>query len=157
MKYFLIIILGLIIVSCDSSRVYEEFNDLEEAYWHMDSVQTFSFTIEDTTLNYNLLATFRNASSYPYYNIYFQYSLKDSTKRILKEELKEYTFFDSKTGEPFGSGLGDLFDHSVPLEENYQFTKSGNYSIELKQQMRLDTLPFILSVGARVEKSPEAQ
>ena len=155
MKYVLIICLGLAIISCDSSRVYEDFNDMEEAYWHMDSVQHFSFTITDTLARYNLYATFRNASSYPYYNIYFQYALKDSAERIFKEELREYNLFDAKTGEPYGSGLGDLFDHKVLLEENYLFKRSGKYVIDLKQQMRLDTLPFILSVGTRVERAEE--
>lgn len=155
MKYLSCIFLGLIFISCDSSRIYEDFNDLEEAYWHMDSVQQFSFEITDTIKLYNLYATFRNASSYPYYNIYFQYSLKDST-RMIKEELLEYNFFDEKTGEPKGSGLGDLFDHKFPLEENFQFDDPGNYTISLKQQMRLDTLPFILSVGARVESIEES-
>ena len=72
---------------------------------------------------------------------------------MLKEELREYNFFDPKTGEPFGSGLGDLFDHKIPLEENFQFQNSGEYTIELQQFMRMDTLPFVLSVGARVEFS----
>lgn len=153
MKYLLILAFGLLIISCDSSRVYEDFNDMEEAYWPLDSIQRFSFVIEDTTRAYNLFATIRNSSSYPYYNIYFKYWLKDSTQNMLKEELREYNFFDPKTGEPFGSGLGDLFDHKIPLEENFQFQNSGEYTIELQQFMRMDTLPFVLSVGARVEFS----
>jgi len=153
MRAFQIVIVALLIASCDSSRVYEDYNNLEEAFWHMDSVQRFTFTVEELEENHNVLATFRNSSSYPYYNIYFQYTLKDSSEKVLKEELKEYHFFDPKTGEPYGSGLGDLFDHSVLLEENYLFEYAGSYSLELKQYMRLDTLPFILSVGTRVEHS----
>ena len=153
MRLPLIALLGILICSCDPSRVYEDYNDLEEAFWHMDSVQRFTFQIEDSTRRYNLLATLRNASNYPYYNIYFQYTLKDSADRVLMEELKEYNFFDSKTGEPLGSGLGDLFDHSIPLEESYEFDHTGDYTLELRQYMRLDTLPFVLSVGARVEQS----
>ena len=153
MRYFVILLLGLVLMSCDPSRVYEDYNDLDQAFWHMDSVQRFSFQIEDAAMPYNLLATFRNASNYPYYNIYFQYTLKDSTDGVLLEELIEHDFFDSKTGEPLGSGLGDMFDHSVPLKEGFQFDGAGNYSLEIKQYMRLDTLPYLLSVGARVEKS----
>jgi len=151
MKYCLIIFLAVALSSCDSSRIYEDYNDLEEAFWHMDSIQRFTFQVEDHTQKYNLLATLRNGSGYPYYNIYFQYTLMDSAQRILLEELSEYDFFDPKTGEPKGSGLGDLFDHSIPLEENFQFDYPGSYSLELKQYMRLDTLPYVLSVGARVE------
>ena len=138
-------------MSCDSSRVYEDYNDMETSFWHLDSMQRFDFIIEDTTQTYNLYATFRNASSYPYYNIYFNYSLVDSNQLVLTDELREYHLFDPKTGEPFGSGLGDLFDHRVVLEEAITFEHTGSYVIQLQQQMRMDTLPFILSVGARVE------
>ncbi|MEM0938822.1 MAG: gliding motility lipoprotein GldH [Bacteroidota bacterium] len=153
MKYFSVIILSVFILSCDSTRVYNDFNDLDNAYWHMDSVQHFSFKIEDTIKKYNILATFRNSSSYPFYNIYFQYSLKDSSNHTLEKKLTELNFFDPKTGEPLGSGLGDLFDHTFPLEENYTFREPGEYRLALQQFMRMDTLPFILSVGARVEFS----
>lgn len=151
MRYLAIIVLFLSLLACDSGRVYEDFNDLEEAFWHLDSTQTFSFEIKDTTKSYNLIATFRNASSYPFYNLYFQYTLEDSSGLMLRQQLKEVELFDSKTGEPFGSGLGDLFDHSFVLEEDYQFDYTGEYSLSFQQYMRRDTLPFILSVGARVE------
>ncbi|MEO9872886.1 gliding motility lipoprotein GldH [Ekhidna sp.] len=151
MRYLSILVFCFILVSCDSSRVYEDFNDMDEAFWHLDSVQTFTFDIPDSSKSYNILATFRNASSYPFYNLYFQYTLLDSTGGILKQQLKEVELFDSKTGAPRGSGLGDLFDHSFVLEENYTFDYSGNYSMSLEQYMRRDTLPFILSIGARVE------
>lgn len=152
MRYLSVIILFLFFATaCDSNRVYEDYNDLEEAFWHLDSVQTFSFQIEDTSQAYNLNATFRNASSYPFYNLYFQYTLTDSSGNVLRQQLKEVDLFDPKTGEPNGSGLGDLFDHSFVLEEDYKFQSAGEYVLAFEQYMRRDTLPFILSVGARVE------
>lgn len=151
MRYLTIFIAALVMISCDSSRVYEDYNDMEEAFWHMDSVQNFDFTIDDTSRSYNLIATFRNASSYPFYNLYFQYTLTDSLNNVMEQQLREVNFFDPKTGEPQGSGLGDLYDHSFPLEEGYQFEQAGKYTIQLQQFMRMDTLPFVLSVGARVE------
>ena len=151
MKYLLILTLFISMVSCDSSRVYEDYNDLEEAFWHLDSIQSFDFEIKDTSRPYNMLITMRNASSYPFYNLYFQYTLLDSAGAVLQQELKQVELFDAKTGEPFGSGLGDLFDHSFPLEESYTFDYAGDYTLAFEQYMRRDTLPFILSVGARVE------
>lgn len=151
MRTLTLIVLFFVLISCDSSRIYEDYSDLEEGFWHMDSIQSFSFEIKDPEKEYNILATFRNGSRYPFYNIYFQYTLLDSTKNTVDQQLKEFNFFDPKTGEPYGSGLGDLFDHAVPLEENYQFEYAGTYSIQLQQFMRMDTLPFIMSVGARVE------
>ncbi|MEM6736279.1 MAG: gliding motility lipoprotein GldH [Bacteroidota bacterium] len=153
MKHFSVIILSVFILSCDSTRVYDDFNDLDDAYWHVDSVQHFSFQIKDTLKRYNIYATFRNSSSYPFYNIYFQYSLKDSSDNTLEEKLTEFNLFDPKTGKPLGSGLGDLFDHTFTLKKNHTFKETGEYKLALQQFMRMDTLPFILSVGARVEFS----
>lgn len=147
----MLLLVGLVLISCDSTRVYEDFNDMEEAFWHLDSIQRFDFQIEDAAKAYNVKATFRNASSYPFYNLYFQYTLTDSLDNVIAQELKQVDLFDPKTGEPYGSGLGDLFDHSFPLEENLTFKAAGTYTLALEQYMRRDTLPFILSVGARVE------
>ena len=150
MKYIFIGFIFLL-AACDSSRVYEDYVDLKEAFWHADSIKSFEFDIEDTTRRYSLYATFRNASSYPFYNLYYQYSLTDSLDSLIIEELKEVEFFNPKTGEPYGSGLGDMFDHKVTLQEDFRFSKTGLHAIKLQQFMRRDTLPFIMSVGARVE------
>lgn len=155
MKYILILALAVLLVACDSSRVYQDYVNLEDAYWHMDSVKNFSFEITDTEKEYNLAATFRNASSYPFYNIYFQYTLADSLDSVIVQQLKGADLFDPKTGEPYGSGLGDMFDHIVPVLENYKFESQGTYSLKLQQLMRMDTLPFVLAVGARVELAQE--
>lgn len=128
---------------------------MEESFWHRDSIQRFSFEIPDSTRMYNVRATFRNSASYPFYNLYFQFTLKDPSEQILVQELKDVNLFDPKTGEPFGSGLGDLFDHDFVLIENYRFPSVGTYSISLEQYMRRDTLPLILSVGTRVEYANE--
>lgn len=145
--------LVVLLIGCDASRVYEDFNDMDEAFWHKDSVQRFHFLIENEVELYNLKSTFRNASSYPFYNLYFQWSLTDSSGQVILEELKDVNFFDPKTGEPLGSGLGDLFDHSFTLKEDYQFAHPGKYTLSLQQYMRRDTLPFVLSVGGRVERA----
>ncbi len=154
MRYIWVALIFMLI-ACDSSRIYEDYEDMEEAFWHMDSVKRFSFEIEDSTATYNLLATFRNASLYPFYNIYFQYTLTDSLDSTIVQQLTEANLFDPQTGQPYGSGLGDMFDHSVPLMENYSFPSVGSYSLKLQQFMRMDSLPFIMSVGARVELAGE--
>jgi len=141
----------LLFSACDSTRVYDDFIDFDEGFWHQDSIVSFSFTIDDVSQPYNLKAQFRNAQSYPYHNMYYHYTLKDAKDSVLSEEQKQIFLFDPKTGEPYGGGLGDLFDHSQIVLENYTFQNPGTYSVDLKQFMRLDTLHSILSVGWSVE------
>jgi len=148
----MLVALLVFFTSCDSTKVYDDFTDFDEGFWHQDSVVSFSFEIDDASQPYNLKAQFRNSQGYPYHNMYYRYTLKDVNGSILNEEQMQILLSDPKTGEPYGSGLGDLFDNSQTVLEDYSFQNSGTYSVDLKQFMRLDTLPYILSVGWRVER-----
>lgn len=139
--------------SCDVKRIYEDYHTFDEAFWHMDSVIRFTFTIDNPDLAYDVYANFRNSSSYGFYNLYYRYSLKDSLEKEIISEQNEILLFDPKTGEPYGSGLGDMFDHSQPILRNFIFPDSGRYYIDFKHFMRNEELKFILSVGTRVEIS----
>lgn len=148
----ILVLLLFFAASCDRTKVYNDFTDFDDGFWHQDSVVSFSFSIDDTTQPYNLKAQFRNSQSYPYHNMYYRYTLKDANDSVLNEEQKQIFLSDPKTGKPYGNGLGDLFDNSQTVLENHFFQNPGTYSVDLKQFMRLDTLPFILSVGWRVER-----
>ena len=58
---------------------------------------------------------------------------------------------DEKTGKPMGDGLGDLFDHKIIALKNYRFSRAGKYTFKVRQYMRQDPLPAILSMGVSVE------
>ncbi len=148
---FLLVLMGMI--SCDSNRVFEVNNELDGQIWLSDSVQHFEFSMRDTLLEHNVMCNIRNANSYPFRNIYVMYQLKDSTGGVLSEGLVNRELFDTKTGKPLGSGIGDVQDHSFPLVEKYKFPYSGNYEIQIQQYMRRDTLPDIVAVGTRVERA----
>jgi gliding motility-associated lipoprotein GldH len=142
-----------ILASCDDSRVYEVNHEFDDKYWLADSTQSFKFTITDSTSAYNVYYNLRNSVSYPFRNIYVRYQLSDSSGNILETDLVNGDLFESKTGKPLGEGLGDVFDHQFPILNTYTFPTSGNYEVNLSQYMRRDTLPEILAVGIRIEKS----
>jgi len=139
--------------SCDPNRVFEKNIDFFDPYWIKDQGVEFKFVIQDTSVEHDLIFNVRSSLSYPFQNIYIQYTLKDSLNQKIISELKEFYLFDQKTGKPLGEGLGDVFDNSFFLNENYSFKNTGVHSLELQQFMRLDSLPMILSVGVRVQKS----
>lgn len=155
MKYLIPLIFLIGFFSCDSTRVYEENYDFDEPYWYKETVPEFTFSIEDTSSDYNILINIRNGFDYPFYNLYYEYELKDSVGSIISKDMQELILFDAKTGEPYGSGLGDLFDHQEPVLEGFKFSYPGEYTIAFTHFMRPDTLPLILSVGARVEKDTD--
>lgn len=154
MKYWLYAFsLAILCAACDPSRVYEENHTIEKNLWYIDTVLTFTFTIEDTTVPYNIYYNVRNAVSYPYHNLYLTYYLYDAEGKQLSGRLQDLTLFDATTGKPLGDGLGDIFDHQILSVAAYTFKRKGIYTFKIKQYMRQDPLPDIMSVGIRVEKA----
>lgn len=140
--------------SCDERRVYEKNADFNSRYWAVSEKPEFEFEIADSLASYNLYCNVRNSLDYPYANIFITYLLLDSAGVPLKKDLVRQLLFDEKTGEPLGdSGLGDIYDHRIPLVTNHRFEYSGKYTVAFEQFMRSDTLGGVLAVGLRVEKS----
>jgi gliding motility-associated lipoprotein GldH len=154
----IILSLAFLFAACDNKRLYEKNTDLNNEQWLAKEKPSFDFTIDDVAAKYNLYCNIRNEVSYPKANLYFTYSITDSTGKSLQNKLVSQYLFDKKTGEPFGdSGLGDIYDHQFPIAMNYEFKSPGKYSVKFEQFMRMDTLPGILAVGLRVEKVPASK
>lgn len=152
--YLLFLFVGTTLTSClDKDRVYEKNVDFTQKYWDIDSVPAFTFTIPDSTKVYDIYWNVRNTTTYPYRNLYITYYLEDSLGTPLSSALHDMTLFDPTTGEPYGDGFGGIYNHQFLALPQHKFPNKGKYQIKLKQYMRTDSLPEILSVGVRVEES----
>jgi gliding motility-associated lipoprotein GldH len=152
-KYLLCLASVLILIGCDEQRVFEKNVDLAGNQWYIDTVPSFSFRIDDVSIPYNIYYNVRNAVNYPYYNLYVTYYLQDSSGKQLSSALQNLLLADAKTGKPLGDGLGDIFDHQILSLKEYRFPYAGTYTFRIRQYMRQDPLPLIMSVGVRVEKA----
>ena len=152
---YLILVIALQLSSCDDRRLYEKNVELQEKMWLADSIVNFKFTLESSQKKYNLYYNIRNTRSYPFQNIYVRYHLEDTLGNVIRKELINQDLFDQKTGRPFGSGMGDVFDHQFPILTNYKFDRAGVYQFSLQHYMRPDTLQEIISVGLRLEQAAE--
>lgn len=152
-QYLLCIATLFALLACDKQRVYEKNIDLTGNQWYIDTIPSFTFRIDEPSRPYNIYYNIRNAVTYPYYNLYVTYYLQDSTGKAISSHLQNLTLADAKTGKPLGNGLGDIFDHQILSLKNYQFPHAGTYTFRIKQYMRQDPLPLIVSVGVRVEKA----
>jgi len=156
--YLLFLLMLATLTGCvDKSRVYEKNVDFKKKYWDIDSVPTFTFTIPDSTKVYNIYWNVRNTTTYPYRNLYITYYLEDSLGTTLSSALHDMTLFDPTTGKPYGDGFGGVYDHQFLALPQRKFANNGKYQIRLKQYMRTDSLPEILSIGVRIEEdTPES-
>lgn len=143
--------LGLFLLSaCDPNRIYEQNTDIEDNKWRIEDIKEFSFDIKDTTKTYQIYFNVRNALSYEYYNLYLSQTLIGPGKEKFYSRLHEMYLMDPKTGEPLGSGAGDIFDHTFLAVKAQRFPKMGTYKIRLRQYMRKNPLPGIMAIGIKI-------
>jgi gliding motility-associated lipoprotein GldH len=156
--FLLLFITTLFLAGCDDNRVFEQITDLDKRQWLVSEKPEFEFAIDNAGAHYNLYCDIRNSVSYPYSRFFFTYYLHDSTGVEIQKTLMTEYLFDAKSGKPFGkSGIGDLYDHRFLLLKDFKFRHEGKYRVKFEQFMRMDTLPGILAVGLRVERSRPGQ
>lgn len=154
--FVVLVIATLCLCSCgDSQRVYEANVEFGKRYWLLNDTATFEFTLTEPEGQYNLYMNVRNDLSYKWSRLFVNYSLQDSTGRVLDKKLVGGQLFDMKTGEPFGkSAIGDIYDHRIEIAR-YQKLRAGKYTVKLQQFMRdkSDTLRGMLAAGFRLERA----
>lgn len=148
---FIILFISCVLLSCSSDTIFQEFQTFD-GYWPENEVKTFSVDVPSDTAKYDITMHFTTTHKYPYNNLYFDFelTLDDS---LVEKNLNEIILSDPKTGEPFGSGAGDVFENSILVLEKFQFPQTGNFEIKVTHFMRMDSLPEINKLGIVVEAS----
>jgi len=141
------------LTSCDKNRIYEQNIDIPDNNWKIEDVKEYAFDIKDTTKAYDIYFTIRNLLSYEYYNLYVSQTLLAPDGNKMYTRLHNMNLMDKKTGEPLGSGTGDIFDHAFLAVKQQHFGKAGTYKIRLTQYMRKNPLPGIMAIGIKVSQS----
>ncbi|MGQ1911363.1 gliding motility lipoprotein GldH [Marinifilum sp. RC60d5] len=137
--------------SCDSNRVYEQYEKIPDYKWNVKNVLRFEVEITDTLSSHNLYLNVRNSGAYAYSNMWM-FIKKTTPDGIVSEEKFECPLASEK-GEWYGSGFGDIFDLQIPYQQNVIFPKSGIYVFEIVQGMREEELENVVNVGIRIEKA----
>ncbi len=141
-----------VFVSCSEDVQMMDKIDFPSGTWSIDEPTRFDFEIEDTTSKYQLIYLVRNNKDYPYYNLYLTYFLEDDDGGLLDKKLQEIHLMDAKTGEPFGSGFGGVYDHKVLAIPDLKFESPGKYHFSVIHYMRTDSLFGILSFGIQINR-----
>lgn len=153
-------ILGLVISSCDSNRIFDEYKTVPNQ-WHKDSIVEFEITPPDSTNAYNLFVNLRNTSEYKYSNLFLIVEMNFPNGKKVKDTL-EYQMA-KPSGEFLGTGFSDVKENKLWYKEGVIFNESGNYLVSIQHAMRangqvdgMENLEGITDVGFRIEKLQES-
>ena len=152
----LILVLILLVMSCDSNRVYDAYSSLPDQ-WHRDSIVQFEFNPPDTLNSYNLIVNLRNTDDYRYSNLFLILELNYPNGKTIRDTL-EYQM-TAPDGTFLGKGFTDIKENKLWYKEDFVFEEDGTYRVNIAQAMRengriqgLTLLSGITEVGFRIEK-----
>jgi gliding motility-associated lipoprotein GldH len=139
--------------SCTSIDIYEKTVTIPGHAWKSSFKPSFTFTIKDTSIAYQLFIVLRHNEKYNYNNIYINLYVQrpgiDSTQKI------QLPLILATSEGWLGSGMDDIYEHRIqltPQGQDFYFKKAGNYTFIIDQIMREDPLENVLNVGLRIEK-----
>ena len=146
------LLIGFLCLGCSENELVNERQSMGEIGWIQKNKFEIPFEITDTSHLYDMQVAIRQTNTYSFYNLYFISEILSDAGTSLKKAEAEAIFYDAKSGKPNGSGIGDMYSHSYTIFKNVKFPTSGAYRIRLQQNMRMDTLEGIVSVGASLVK-----
>ena len=157
---FVLFVLLLGMISCDSNRVYDDYQSVDGNVWLKNNSVEFNVSISDTISKNNLFLKLRNNNEYEFSNLFLIAKIEFPDGFQVVDTL-EYEMTD-KSGNFLGSGYTDIKENKLFYKENVQFTQTGNYLVEVEQAMRkngnirgLDSLKGVTDIGFRIEKATE--
>lgn len=124
---------------------------MPESGWAQTNTVKFDVEIKDPATPANFYINVRNADGYPYANLFLFIKTVFPNGKHSTDTL-ECILADEK-GKWLGTGLGDIYDNQIPFKRNVRFPIAGTFRFEIEQGMRLETVPLILDIGLRIEKS----
>ena len=153
---FLLMTCCFYLLACSPpSGVFEKDIALPGQQWNSSFRPTISFDIgdSDTAYRYNIYLVLRHTDAYNYNNIWIRGTVRQPGDTASRSERYDLELATNEKGW-LGSGMDDIYEHRVEIQQETRFTHPGIYSFTLEQIMREDPLKHILNVGVRIEKAP---
>ena len=142
-----------LLTSCTSIDIYEKNAAIPGHAWKGSFKPSFSFTIKDTTVPYQLFIVLRHNEKYNYNNIYLNLYVQSPGNDSIQKIQLPLTLANNDGW--LGSGMDDIYEHRIqltPQGKDFYFKKAGNYIFSFEQIMREDPLQNVMDVGLRIEK-----
>ena len=141
----------LFFVSCDRSRVFDLYKEVDSQGW--DVTDTIGFEVEiDSQENglYNTFIGLRNNNDYLYANIFFFVDV-EYPNGLHRTDTLQY-ILAAPDGKWLGSGVGEIKYNLLKFKEN-ETMQSGLYKYKIVHGMRDDILIGVEDIGLRIERS----
>ena len=146
---FVILVLSLLVVSCDPLMVCDEYSKTEEGQWKWSDKKRFEVNMNDSLQFFNIFINVRHTTDYPKSNL-FVFVTTTAPAGNSRRDTVEIIIADDK-GKWKGNGFGDIKLVSREYRKIIRFPTRGVYTFEIEQGMRMPEIP-VTDVGLRIEE-----
>ncbi|MEI7896560.1 MAG: gliding motility lipoprotein GldH [bacterium] len=146
----MLFLLMVVMISCDSNRIFEEHVALEKGTWNVKNKLQYDVQISNLVNRYNMYLNVRNGPEYPYSNLFLFMNTVSPDGKISRDTV-ELTLADFD-GRWLGSGMSSIKFSRFLFHTGIRFTQAGSYRFILEQAMRVNELKGIYDIGIRIEK-----
>lgn len=148
MKKCLIALFILIIYACNSSVVYEKYEELPDETWDRYHVAEFVANIPDSGV-YNVKICVRHTTDYEMANLWCFISTRSHSDKQLKDTVN--LKIAEADGRWTGTG-GTIKSIEQNIRQNPVLLPKGNVIFRIEQGMRFDQMKGIKNIGIKIEK-----
>jgi gliding motility-associated lipoprotein GldH len=119
--------------------------------WSANQQPEFVFEVKDTVSSYQVYFLIRHGDAYEFNNVWIRLNSKLPGDSLVRKDRFDIPL--ANQNKWLGSGMDDIFDHRVLLyREPVKFSKTGQYTISIGHDMRVEPLDHVFNVGLRIEK-----
>ncbi len=146
---------AILLTACDGNKLMETNTPVAGEKWAYNDIKSYTVEVKDTVTRYNIYINLRHSFQFDWRNVYVQVGtqLPDGKKMEKRVNLP----LCEPDGKWYGSCLGDNCDVPVMIQHDARFPMPGKYTFTLRQDMRVDPLDKVKSVGLRIEKAKPLQ
>lgn len=150
----------LLLASCQQKNVFNSSKTIENKGWHKDSIASFKLPVLDSVQKHHIFINIRNTNAFPFSNLYLiaQINYPKGKQQIDTLQYQMAT----PSGQWLGSGASSIKENKLWYAEEFQFSESGEYNINIRHAMRtngstegLIYLKGISDVGIQIETAKQ--
>jgi gliding motility-associated lipoprotein GldH len=133
-KYLQLLFGFLLVVSCDSKMIYDQYQPIENHHWSSENKIEFIVDNTDTISKKNVFINIRNNKAYEFSSLFLIAKI-EFPKGIRVIDTLEYEMADIQ-GKWLGTGFTDVKENKLFYKENVSFAEKGTYKFSIQQVTR---------------------
>lgn len=149
----LLLIILIFSTSCGNDTVFKERYRFKENTWQrINEDIEFKVEITDATRRYDIDLPIRHASFYPFQYLEISFNMYSPSGQQSYNVRKIY--LKDEKGNWKGDGMGDIWDYTFRVFDQYKFNETGVYRFEIQNLTGNNLfLPGIMDLGLIIKKS----